>query len=145
MGQRRTGSSRASDVFQGRAALREEEWSYSLMVRQVGFSDEGEYRCRLDFQASPTHNARVRLHVVGKSTTSVTIHICFSPLRELVQVRKQESERNLVCCVTLLVLGRFFIFILFVIYRFYTTSEIRVGIKIVQTLSINLLTSIDSS
>ncbi|KAK8384708.1 hypothetical protein O3P69_014348 [Scylla paramamosain] len=63
-GQRRAGSSRASDVFQGRAALREEEWSYSLMVRQVGFSDEGEYRCRLDFQASPTHNARVRLHVV---------------------------------------------------------------------------------
>lgn len=64
--QRRGGSSRASDVFEGRATLMEEKWSWSLMVRQVGFSDEGEYRCRLDFQSSPTHNARVRLHVVGK-------------------------------------------------------------------------------
>ena len=65
-GQRRVGSSRASDVFEGRAALREEEWTYSLMVRQVAFSDEGEYRCRLDFQSSPTYNARVLLHVVGE-------------------------------------------------------------------------------
>lgn len=64
--QRRGGSSRASDVFEGRATLMEEKWSWSLMVRQVGFSDEGEYRCRLDFQSSPTHNARVHLHVVGK-------------------------------------------------------------------------------
>ena len=44
------------------------------------------------------------------------------------------------------VLGRlFFTYILLIISRFYTPSEIHVGIKIVQTLAISLLTSIDPS
>ena len=43
------------------------------------------------------------------------------------------------------VLGRVFIFILLIICQFYTASEIHVGIKIGQTLGINLLTSIDPS
>ena len=41
------------------------------------------------------------------------------------------------------VLGRIFIFTLTFICRFYTASETPVGIEIVQTLVINLLTSID--
>ena len=41
------------------------------------------------------------------------------------------------------VLGRTFIFTLTFICRFYTASETPVGIEIVQTLVINLLTSID--
>ena len=40
-------------------------------------------------------------------------------------------------------LGRIFILILLIIWRFYTASETHVGIKIVQTPVINLLTSID--
>ena len=40
-------------------------------------------------------------------------------------------------------LGRVFIFILLIICQFYTASETRVIIKIVQTLAINPLTSID--
>ena len=39
----------------------------------------------------------------------------------------------------------FLIFILRIIWRFSTGSETRVGIKIVQTRAINLLTLIDSS
>ena len=41
--------------------------------------------------------------------------------------------------------GRVFIFILLNICRFYTALETHVGIRIVQTLAINLLTSIDQS
>ena len=41
------------------------------------------------------------------------------------------------------VLGHIFIFILFIVCRFYTASETHVGIEIVQTLAINLVTSID--
>ena len=43
------------------------------------------------------------------------------------------------------VLEHIFIFILFIYCRFCTVSETQVGIKIVQTLVINLLTSIDPS
>ena len=43
------------------------------------------------------------------------------------------------------VLGRIPRFILLIICRFYTGSEIHVGIKTVQTLAINLLASIDPS
>ena len=43
------------------------------------------------------------------------------------------------------VLGHFFILILHIICRFYTASETYVRIKTVNTLAINLLTSIDSS
>ena len=42
-------------------------------------------------------------------------------------------------------LGHIFILILAIICRFYTASELHVGIKIVQTLAINHLTSIDPS
>ncbi|XP_071540844.1 uncharacterized protein [Panulirus ornatus] len=58
------GSTRTADVFKGRASLQKWQWSWSLLLREVEFSDQGEYRCRLDFQSSPTHNARVLLHVV---------------------------------------------------------------------------------
>ena len=48
-------------------------------------------------------------------------------------------------CLPLTLLGRILIFILLIICRFYTASETRVGIRIVYTVSINLLTSIDAS
>ena len=47
--------------------------------------------------------------------------------------------------VILSVLRRIFICILFMICRFYTALETHVGIRIVQTLAINLLTSTDPS
>ena len=53
----------------------------------------------------------------------------------------QHSE-GIVSCLTPSVLERIFIFILFIVCRFYTLSETHVGIKIVQTLAIYLLTSI---
>ncbi|XP_050705461.1 synaptogenesis protein syg-2-like [Eriocheir sinensis] len=64
---REAGSTRASDLFQGRASFQEGvqgRWDWALVVKEVEFSDQGEYRCRLDFQSTPTHNARVLLYVV---------------------------------------------------------------------------------
>ena len=46
---------------------------------------------------------------------------------------------------TPLVLGSIFIIIMFIIRRFYIALKTHVGIKIVQTWAINLLTSIDPS
>ena len=43
------------------------------------------------------------------------------------------------------VVGSVFVFALLIICRFHTASEIRVGIKTVQTLAINLLTAINLS
>ena len=54
-----------------------------------------------------------------------------------------EREKRMLIS-TRFVLGRIFVFIL-LICHFSTASETRVGIEIVQTLAINLLTSIDPS
>ncbi|XP_069191833.1 uncharacterized protein [Procambarus clarkii] len=61
-----SGSTRPSDAFGGRATFQEQQggWSWVLVVREVEFTDQGEFRCRLDFQSSPTHNGRVLLRVV---------------------------------------------------------------------------------
>nr|XP_045603416.1 uncharacterized protein LOC123761433 [Procambarus clarkii] len=63
-----SGSTRPSDAFGGRATFQEQQggWSWVLVVREVEFTDQGEFRCRLDFQSSPTHNGRVLLRVVGE-------------------------------------------------------------------------------
>ncbi|KAK8734468.1 hypothetical protein OTU49_005823, partial [Cherax quadricarinatus] len=59
--QKGAGSSRSSDFFRGRADIHQHQgWRWTLVVRNVEFRDHGEYRCRLDFQSSPTHNARVQ-------------------------------------------------------------------------------------
>lgn len=58
-----------SAEFEGRAHFEEggkDGRTWVLVVGKVDFADQGEYRCRLDFQSSPTHNARVLLHVVGE-------------------------------------------------------------------------------
>ncbi|XP_071548006.1 uncharacterized protein [Panulirus ornatus] len=57
-------STRAGDVFKGRASLEEERGRWTLLVHKAQFQDQGQYRCRLDFKSSPTHNAKVVLHVV---------------------------------------------------------------------------------
>ena len=37
-----------------------------LEIEGAGEADEGDYRCRVDLQASRTRNTRYRLHVVGE-------------------------------------------------------------------------------
>ncbi|CAL4091674.1 unnamed protein product, partial [Meganyctiphanes norvegica] len=57
----------SSTVLGGRAQLggtAEEGGRWSLLVSDAHQGDDGLYRCRLDFQAHPTYNARVHLKVV---------------------------------------------------------------------------------
>ncbi|KAK7070349.1 hypothetical protein SK128_007273, partial [Halocaridina rubra] len=55
---------RASEAFEGRASFQQELWNWALVVQEIKYSDQGEFRCRLDFQSSPTHTAKILLHVV---------------------------------------------------------------------------------
>ena len=60
--------------------------------------------------------------------------------------KRKEGQRELTyILLTLSVLGRVFIFTLLIIYRFCTASETHVGVRIIQILTIDLLTSIDPS
>ena len=65
----------------------------------------------------------------------------------ILQVYQQNTSYNTVSTpvLTSSVLGRILISILPIICLFYTASETHVGIKAVQTLAINHLTSIDPS
>lgn len=39
---------------------------HSLVIKHVKISDEGFYKCRMDFKQTPTKNFEIKLIVVGK-------------------------------------------------------------------------------
>ena len=48
-----------------RAQFRPETFPAVLRVHDVGGSDAGQYRCRVDFREAPTRNTLVNLTVIG--------------------------------------------------------------------------------
>lgn len=45
----------------------------TLNINHVDKSDEGEYRCRVDFAKNPSRNSRVQLSIIGEYST-IIIH-----------------------------------------------------------------------
>ena len=51
----------------GACVIRPESFPAVLRVHDIRGSDAGQYRCRVDYQVSPTRNTRIKLKLVGKS------------------------------------------------------------------------------
>jgi hypothetical protein len=54
--------------FDRRADFQAGSYPAHLLVSDLKLSDEGVYRCRVDYRYSPTRNALVNLTVVGEFT-----------------------------------------------------------------------------
>ena len=55
-----------TDYSSPQSSVNGKVWKSSLNIDPVEPSDAGRYRCRVDFDISPTRNTRIKLKLVGK-------------------------------------------------------------------------------
>lgn len=63
-----------STVIGNRAFFRIRPEPATLIIEDLKESDAGSYRCRVDFQKSPTKNNKIRLQVVSKYQLNTPLH-----------------------------------------------------------------------
>lgn len=67
-------------AFGSRAFFRTASHPAQLLVDDIKLSDEGMYRCRVDFRNSPTRNLKINFTVIGKEIkNSAFCRVSFIP------------------------------------------------------------------
>ena len=47
-----------------------------LNIEPVTAGDSGQYRCRVDYEISPTRNTRIKLKLIGEASSVVVYGLC---------------------------------------------------------------------
>ncbi|XP_076066144.1 uncharacterized protein LOC143039786 [Oratosquilla oratoria] len=81
-------------VFGSRASWHPNGKASELVVKGADYKDQGEYRCRVDFQKTPTHNANVQLHVVGEYQHSSLSQVDKHPLPDFTSLSATEWSKH---------------------------------------------------
>ena len=45
-----------------------------LNIEPVTAGDSGQYRCRVDYEISPTRNTRIKLKLIGEASSAVVVY-----------------------------------------------------------------------
>ena len=64
-----------TDYSSSQSSANGKVWKSSLNIDPVEPSDAGRYRCRVDFEISPTRNTRIKLKLVGEFIIQSRIYL----------------------------------------------------------------------